>query len=170
MQLPAEESFRVDRGDNFGWPYCYYDQLQKKKVLAPEYGGDGRKVGRCGNFQKPVAAFPGHWAPNGLLFYTADQFPKHYRGGAFIAFHGSWNRAPLPQQGYKVVFVPFAGGRPSGKGEDFATGFAGEKAVRTPGESRFRPMGLAQGPDGSLYISDTQKGRIWRVRYSVGAR
>jgi glucose/arabinose dehydrogenase len=169
-QLPAEEFFQVDRGDNFGWPYCYYDQLQGKKVLAPEYGGDGRKIGRCGRFQKPIAAFPGHWAPNGLLFYTADQFPKHYRGGAFIAFHGSWNRAPLPQKGYKVVFVPFSGGAPSGAGKDFATGFAGEKTVRSPGEARFRPMGLAQGPDGSLYISDTKKGRIWRVRYVVEAK
>jgi glucose/arabinose dehydrogenase len=169
-ELPAEEFFQVDRGDSFGWPYCYFDQTQGKKVLAPEYGGDGRKVGRCGKFQKPIAAFPGHWAPNGLLFYTADQFPRRFRGGAFIAFHGSWNRAPLPQQGYKVVFVPFINGRPSGPGEDFATGFAGEKTVRSPGEARFRPTGLAQGPDGTLYLSDTEKGRIWRVRYLGSGR
>lgn len=165
-ELPAEEFFRVDRGDDFGWPYCYFDQMQGKKVLAPEYGGDGKKVGRCEKFEDPIAAFPGHWAPNGLLFYTGEQFPKRFRGGAFIAFHGSWNRAPLPQQGYKVVFVPFADGRPAGEAEDFATGFAGDAPVQNPGEARYRPMGLAQGPDGTLYLSETEKGRIWRVRYA----
>jgi len=164
-ELPAEEFFQVDRGDDFGWPYCYYDQIQGKKVLAPEYGGDGRKVGRCNKYSQPIAAFPGHWAPNGLLFYTAYHFPKRYQGGAFIAFHGSWNRSPLPQQGYKVVFVPFADGLPSGEAEDFATGFAGVDPVRKPCDASFRPMGLAQGPDGTLYIGETEKGRIWRVRY-----
>ncbi|WP_226989234.1 sorbosone dehydrogenase family protein [Desulfuromonas sp. TF] len=165
-ELPAEELFRVDKGDDFGWPYCYYDRKKGKKVLAPEYGGDGEKVGRCDKFEKPIAAFPGHWAPNGLLFYTADQFPERYRGGAFIAFHGSWNRAPLPQQGYKVVFVPFSGGAPSGAGEDFATGFAGDRPVQSSGDARYRPMGLAQGPDGTIYISETEEGHTWRVWYA----
>ncbi len=163
--LPAEELLRIKKGDDFGWPYCYFDQFQHKKVLAPEYGGDGKKEGRCAEKKYPVYGFPAHWAPNGLLFYTGDQFPARYRNGAFIAFHGSWNRAPRPQGGYCVVFLPFnKDGMPSGEFEMFADGFAG--ADVSPNGARFRPCGLAQGPDGSLYISDDKKGRIWKVNYS----
>jgi glucose/arabinose dehydrogenase len=167
--LPAEEFFRVNQGEDFGWPYCYYDQHQHKKVLAPEYGGDGRKVGECDKYGQPIMAFPGHWAPDALLFYTGTQFPARYHGGAFIAFHGSWNRAPRPQQGYKVVFVPFDKGRPAGDYETFADGFAGPGPIASPGQANYRPVGLAQGPDGSLYVSDSHKGRIWKIRY-VGHR
>lgn len=91
-------------------------------------------------------------------------FPGRYRGGAFIAFHGSWNRAPFPQQGYNVVFVPFAGGNPTGTFEVFADGFAG--AFVNPGQAAHRPAGLAVGPDGALYIADDAHGRIWRVAYT----
>lgn len=94
--LPSEEFLRVTDGADFGWPYCYYDQLQEKKVLAPEYGGDGDSVGRCEDYEAPIMGFPGHWAPNDLFFYQGDQFPDRYKNGAFIAFHGSTNRAPLP--------------------------------------------------------------------------
>jgi glucose/arabinose dehydrogenase len=159
-ELPAEELFRVARGDDFGWPYCFYDGLAKRKVLAPEYGGDGQQVGRCATVKGPVAAMPAHWAPNGLLFYDGRQFPARFRGGAFIAFHGSWNRAPRPQAGYNVVFVPFPKGTP-GPREIFADGFAGDSVQ--PAGARHRPVGLAAGPDGSLYISDDRGGRIWRV-------
>jgi glucose/arabinose dehydrogenase len=168
-RLPAEELLLVEKGDDFGWPYCYYDPFQEKRVLAPEYGGDGQKVGRCDRYREPLMAFPAHWAPNDLLFYTASQFPARYRGGAFIAFHGSWNRAPLPQRGYKVGFVPFQGKKPSAEYEVFADGFAGEEVIRRPSDARWRPMGLAQGPDGSLYIADSQRGRVWRVVYREGA-
>ncbi|MGH8306783.1 MAG: PQQ-dependent sugar dehydrogenase [Gammaproteobacteria bacterium] len=164
-ELPAEEFFLIRRGDNFGWPYCYYDQTQHRKVLAPEYGGDGKKIGGCDKYTQPILAFPGHWAPEALLFYTGKQFPAAYHGGAFIAFHGSWNRAPLPQAGYKVVFVPFKGLRPADGYQTFAGGFAGEKPVSSSNDARFRPNGVAQGPDGALYISDSKHGRIWRVRY-----
>lgn len=163
--LPAEEFFRVEQGDNFGWPYCYYDSIKSRKVLEPEYGGDGRRTGHCGQYQQPIVAFPAHWAPDGLLFYSGRQFPARYRGGAFIAFHGSWNRTPKPQQGYKVVFVPFRHDRP-GRWQDFALGFAGQRIIRHPGEAEYRPTGLAQGPDGALYISDDHHGRIWRVVYT----
>jgi glucose/arabinose dehydrogenase len=159
-ELPAEELFRVTRGDDFGWPYCFYDGLAKRKVLAPEYGGDGQQVGRCANVKGPVAAMPAHWAPNGLLFYHGSEFPARFRGGAFIAFHGSWNRAPRPQGGYNVVFVPFADGT-AGPHEIFATGFAGDSVQ--PTGARHRPAGLALGSDGSLYVSDDRGGRIWRV-------
>ena len=161
-ELPAEELFRVGRGDDFGWPYCFYDGLARRKVLAPEYGGDGQQVGRCARVKGPAAAMPAHWAPNGLLFYRGRQFPARFRGGAFIAFHGSWNRAPRPQGGYNVVFVPFTNGvaRPY---ELFATGFAGEQVQ--PNGAAHRPVGLAVGPDGSLYVSDDRGGRIWRVMW-----
>lgn len=165
-ELPAEEMFRLTEDANAGWPYCYYDQRQERKVLSPEYGGDGEEVGRCAEFLDPVVAFPGHWAPNGLLFYTGEHFPEHYRGGAFVAFHGSWNRAPLPQRGYKVSFVPFEDSKPAGDYETFADGFAGADPISSPGEAEYRPMGLAMGTDGSFYISDSKEGRIWRVVYT----
>ncbi len=165
-ELPAEEFVLIRRGNDFGWPYCYYDQLQNKRVLAPEYGGDGRKTGDCAGYGKPLLAFPGHWAPEAVLFYSSRLFPPAYGHGAFISFHGSWNRAPLPQAGYKVVFVPFKGITPAGGYQVFADGFAGETPILSPGTARYRPMGLAQGPDGALYIGDTQHGRIWRVIYT----
>lgn len=165
-ELPAEEFLLVKKGSNFGWPYCYYDQFQGKKVLAPEYGGDAKKQGRCEGMDNPLIGFPGHWAPNALLFYTGSMFPEKYKNGAFIAFHGSWNRAPLKQKGYNVVFVPFKNGAPTGEWEVFADGFAGVEEIGTTREAQFRPCGLAQGPDGSLYISDSVKGRIWKITYS----
>lgn len=167
-ELPAEEFLRVEQGDDFGWPYCYYDQFQKQLVQAPEYGGDGKKTGDCGKYGQPIVAFPGHWAPEAVLFYSGTGFPAQYQGGAFISFHGSWNRAPLPQAGYKVVFQPFKDGRPYGPYQVFADGFAGSDNLASPGDARYRPMGLAEGPDGALYIGDTQHGRIWRVIYAPG--
>ncbi len=165
-ELPAEEFILARKGANFGWPYCYYDQIQSKKVLAPEYGGNKKTQGRCEGMDVPLIGFPGHWAPNALLFYTGTQFPEKYRNGAFIAFHGSWNRAPLRQAGYNVVFVPMKDGKPSGQWEVFADGFAGPQPVSSTREAQFRPCGLAQGPDGSLYISDSVKGKIWKIIYT----
>jgi glucose/arabinose dehydrogenase/cytochrome c5 len=165
---PAEELMELKRGGDYGWPECYFDDVQQKLVLAPEYGGDGgRKTGACAQKQGPIAAFPAHWAPNALLLYYGQQFPAAYRGGAFIAFHGSWNRAPFPQGGYNVVFQPLADGKPSGKFVVFADGFAG--AVKEPGQAAHRPSGLAAGPDGALYISDDVRGRIWRITYRGNA-
>lgn len=164
VQLPAEEMFKINKGDDFGWPYCYYDGLQKKKVQSPEYGGDGKKAGECNGKGQPIYAFPAHWAPNGLMFYTGNQFPEKYKNGAFIAFHGSWNRAPQEQGGYCVAFLPFKDGMPTGDYEIFADGFAG--ADKTPNGAAHRPCGLAQDPQGNIYVSDDQNGRIWRISYS----
>lgn len=161
--LPAECMYEIHKGDNAGWPYIYYDQIQHKQILMPEYGGNGTKTADK-KYLDPVMAFPGHLAPDGLLFYTGNQFPEKYKNGAFIAFHGSWNRSPEPQAGYFVVFVPFKDGKPSGKWEVFADGFAGEKNL-SPGSAKHRPCGLAQGPDGSLYVSDDSKGTIFRIMY-----
>jgi glucose/arabinose dehydrogenase len=154
-ELPAEEFLQVDPGDDVGWPYCYFDGQQGVKVLAPEYGGDGRTVGRCSGKKAPLFGFPGHWAPMAIAFASGDQFPARYRGGAFVAFRGSWNRAPLPQAGYRVEFVPFTGDRPAGPHERFAIGSGGETSLRA--------AGVAVGPDGSLYISGENSGTIWRV-------
>lgn len=164
-ELPSEEFLLVEPGSDFGWPYCYYDHLQAKKVLGPEYGGDGEIVGRCSAKDDPIMGFPGHLAPNDVLFYTGDMFPEKYRNGAFIAFHGSWNRAPEPQQGYFVAFVPFEGKIPSGDWEVFADGFSGQDEVKSPRDANYRPCGLAQGPDGSLYVTDDVQGRVWRIMY-----
>lgn len=162
--LPAECMYALKNGDNAGWPFMYYDEFQHKKILAPEYGGDGKKEADS-KFIDPVVAFPGHLAPNGLLFYTGNMFPAKYKNGAFIAFHGSWNRAPQPQAGYFVVFQPFKDGKPSGDWEVFADNFAGSPEKVASGRADHRPCGLAQGPDGSLYVSDDSKGTIYRIVY-----
>ena len=163
--LPSEEFLMIKEGSDAGWPYCYYDQLQEKKVLAPEYGGDGKAIGKCGEFERPIIGFPGHWAPNDLFFYRGDQYPDHYKNGAFVAFHGSTNRAPYPQSGYFIGFIPFENGKATGKWEVFADGFAGVDPIINVSDAVYRPMGIAIGPDGSLYISDTEKGKIWRIMF-----
>jgi glucose/arabinose dehydrogenase len=157
--------YDLHKGSNCGWPYIYYNHLIHKKILAPEYGGDG-KIEGSKEYQDPSIAFPGYMAPNGLLFYTGDQFPKKYKNGAFIAFHGSWNRSPLPQAGYFVVFVPFKNGKPTGEWEVFADGFSGKEVVTSTRSAEHRPCGLAQAPDGSLYVSDDSKGFIYKITYS----
>jgi glucose/arabinose dehydrogenase/mono/diheme cytochrome c family protein len=162
--LPAEELLNLKQGGDYGWPECYFDPFRGKLVLAPEYGGDGgRKQGPCAGKIAPIAAFPAHWAPDGMVFYDKDQFPARYRNGVFIAFHGSWNRAPFPQSGYNVVYQPLAGDHSSGKCEVFADGFAG--AVKAPDKAAHRPTGIAAGPDGSLYVSDDVRGRIYKIVY-----
>ena len=163
---PAEPMYRVDKqGDNFGWPYCFYDYTVNKLLLQPEYGGDGKEVGRCSQYKLPITSFPAHWAPVDLMFYSGTQLPAHYRNGAFIAFHGSWNRAPLAQEVSNVTFQPFSGNKPSGKFEVFASGFAGKPEIKNPNDALARADGVAQGPDGSLYITESQKGKVWRVFY-----
>ena len=163
--LPSEEFFRVEEGTDGGWPYYYYDHLEGKKKLNPEYGGDGKIQGDAHLVAQPLMGFPGHFAPNDLHFYKGDQYPKRYKNGAFVAFHGSTIRGPYPQGGYFVAFVPFEKGRPSGPWEVFADGFAGLDTIVNTGDALARPMGIAMGPDGSLYISESVKGKIWRIMY-----
>jgi glucose/arabinose dehydrogenase len=101
------------------------------------------------------------------MFYTGTHFPERFRRGAFIAFHGSHDRAPLPQEGYNVVFVPFREGEPSGEFSVFADGFTGGGSP-LPQNAAHRPTGLAEAPDGALFISDDAGGRIWRVVHQGG--
>lgn len=162
--LPAEEFMKIEQGDDFGWPYSYYDHFKNKRMLAPEYGGDGIKEAK--DYKNPIMGLPAHWAPNDLLFYKGNLFPERYKNGAFIAFHGSTNRAPYPQAGYIVAFIPFEKGKPKGKWEVFADGFTGKDTLSVMQDAKFRPMGLAEGPEGSLFISESKQGKIWRVQYS----
>ncbi|MBT8268499.1 MAG: sorbosone dehydrogenase [Flavobacteriaceae bacterium] len=161
--LPAEEFMKIKEGDDFGWPYTYYDPFRNKRMLAPEYGGDGKKEAK--GYTDPIMALPAHFAPNDLLFYKGDQFPERYKHGAFIAFHGSVNRTPYPQAGYIVAFLPFQNGKPTGEWEVFADGFTGVDTVVKMQDAKHRPMGLAEGADGALYISESKQGKIWCIKY-----
>lgn len=165
LRLPSEEILRVAEGADYGWPYCYHDPDLGRMVLAPEYGGDGTTADYCASVTGPTAVLPAHWAPLGMTFYRGQQFPAHYRGGMFIANHGSWAEplATTPP-GYNVVFVPASAGKVRGAYERFAEGFAGE-ARPLPEAAEHRPVGVAEAPDGSLYISDDVGGTIWRVYY-----
>ena len=165
--LPSEELLLLTPKGDYGWPECYHDPFVQKLVLAPEYGGDGTMIGVCANKIAPIAVFPAHWAPNAMVRYDQKEFPTRYRNGVFIAFHGSWDRAPYTQGGYNVVFQALNGEHASGQCEIFADGFAG--AVKSPAQAEHRPTGLAVGPDGALYVSDDVRGRIYRIVYQGGS-
>ncbi|MES3019266.1 MAG: c-type cytochrome [Bacteroidota bacterium] len=165
--LPSEPLLRVTEGSDFGWPYAYYDHMLKKNVLQPGYGGNSKATdGRAAKFTQPVMGFPGHWAPMDVLFYKGNQFPARYKQGAFVALHGSTDRSPYPQAGYIVCFVPFNKDGSAQPWEVFADGFTVVDTVVNTSDAKYRPMGLAEGPDGSLYLSDSNKGKIWRVMYN----
>lgn len=165
--LPSEKLIKITEGSNYGWPYAYYDHMKQKNVLQPGYGGDGSIVGRASEYDLPSIGFPGHWAPMDVMFYHGNQFPERYNNGAFVAFHGSTDRAPYPMAGFIVCFVPFDDqGQATGEWEVFADGFAGVEVVKNTSDAKFRPMGLSTGPDGSLYISESNQGRIWRIMYN----
>jgi len=161
-ELPAEEFHVAEAGDDFGWPYTYYDPRTKQRMQAPEYGGDG-KTPSTGDYKDPLIGFPAHWAPNDLLFHSGNGLPAKYEQGAFIVFHGSWNRMPFEQDGFNVVFVPMRDGEVTGDWEIFIDGFEGPERVKNPGKAAYRPTGLAEGPDGSIYITEDKQGRIWKV-------
>ncbi len=160
--LPAETVYELHEGADAGWPFVYYDHFQHKKMLAPEYGGDGKTTGDD-KYLEPAIAFPAHMAPNDLLFYTGNMFPERYKNGAFIALH---SLSAQLKKGYLVAFVPFKNGKPSGDWEIFADNFTGEDMAKPTGPMQYRPTGLAQGPDGSLYVADDLKGAIFRIVYS----
>jgi len=164
---PAEVFHVLTDGANFGWPYTYWDPRNKQRKMNTEYGGDGKKLAEAGKYPDPVIGFPAHWAPMQLAFNTGSQFPAKYKNGGFLAFHGSWNRAPEPQKGYRVVFIPVdAKGNPTGEYETFADNFAGKSEIKSPGDAAHRPNGVAVGPDGSLYVSDSTAGRVYRIIYT----
>ena len=163
-----EEMIRITtiRAD-FGWPYCYYNGLKNTRFVAPEYGGDKQRTDRCDRMIQPLIAFPAHWAPMSMLWYTGKMFPAQYRSGAFVAFHGSARRSPLPEEGYEIAFVPFKDGY-AVEQMPFASGFAG--AMTSAQGAEHRAVGMAQGPDGALYVTDDKGGRIWRITYSAQSK
>ncbi len=163
--FPSEEFLKVEEGTNGGWPYYYFDHLTGKRYLNPEYLGSDLPFEGGDEYDQPLMGFPGHYAPNDLFFYTGDQFPDHYKHGAFVSSHGSTNRSPYPQAGYFFAFIPFEDGKPSGKWEVFADGFIGEEPLANVSDAPYRPMAIAMGPDGSLYLSETVQGKIWRVMF-----
>ncbi|HUO02635.1 MAG TPA: hypothetical protein VMU31_07640 [Rhizomicrobium sp.] len=161
----SEELHRIDKGANLGWPYTYYDTALHARVLAAEYGGDGNTQAE-GNYDAPLAALPAHQSPLDLVFYDGKQFPSAYRGGAFIVYHGGAGAlAPDGHRGYDVMFLPFDHGVP-GQPQAFIEGFAGpEPGDRNPGKAAYRPTGAAVAKDGSLYVVEGQKGRLWHITY-----
>lgn len=148
--LPPETVYQVEEGANYGWPICINGHLED-----PDEGF----AGSCDGIGHPVVEMQAHSAPLGLTFYTGDAFPADYQDDLFIAFHGSWNRSELT--GYKVVRLPFANGQPAAAVEDFATGWLNAAGSEVSG----RPVGLAVGPDGALYVSDDKGGYIYRISY-----
>ena len=155
-------------------PTATYDPESDTKVLAPEYGGDGIRIGRCADTKDPLVDFPAHWAPNDLEFYTGSQFPEKYRGGAFVAFHGSWNRSPEPQGGYNVIFVPFVGAEPTGSGRSSPTVSPAEtSAPRGPTIGRsvwpWAPTDLSTFPTARRERSGRSSTRELSVAPSIGA-
>jgi glucose/arabinose dehydrogenase len=162
----AEEMHRIKKGANLGWPYTYYDGVRNLRLVSPEYGGDGKTSPTETTYSTPALAFPGHSAPLDMVFYNGSQFPREYRGGAFVAFHGGGgNGGDAGRPGFNVVYVPFVKGKP-GEFTVFADGFAGpDNASKNTAKAAYRPVGLAVAPDGSLYIADDKKGRLWRITY-----
>ncbi len=146
--LPPERLDIVREGAFYGWPYC-----NSTGEPNPEYGDRGR----CARVPPPALTFQAHSAPLGITFYLGNQFPEEYHGDAFVAFHGSWNRSR--RTGYKVVHVEVSDGRPQ-RATDFVTGW-----LSSDGRAWGRPVDVAVGPDGALYISDDGGGRIWRLQY-----
>jgi len=163
----ADEMHRITKVTDFGWPYTYYDGARNNRLIAPEYGGDGKQTASPGKYSSPVLTFHSRRsAPVDLLFYSGSAFPRSYRGGAFIVLHGTQNK-----NGYDVVFVPFDRNGKAGATTVFADGFAAFDAAATSrGPAVYRPIGIAEAPDGALYIADSQKGRIWRIAYQDDAR
>jgi glucose/arabinose dehydrogenase len=162
-RTPAEEFHRIGPGADLGWPYTYYDPRRRARLVMPEYGGDGTAAAKSGSYQDPLVAFPAHWAPNDLVFYTGTRFPARYRNGAFIAFHGSPTAARAGASGAVIAFVPMnAAGEVTGEWETFAGDF---DRVLTGANVAGRPSGLAVGADGALYIGDDAGGRLWKVAY-----
>src|SRR3954449_9256451 len=139
----------VKDGAFYGWPYSYYGQHLDPRVQPQRPDLVAKAI-------VPDYALSSHVAPLGMTFYTANSFPEKYRGGAFVGEHGSWNRKQL--NGYKVVFVPFRDGKPSGKAEDFVTGFVNDKD-----QARGRPVGVAVDKTGALLIADDVGNTVWRV-------
>jgi glucose/arabinose dehydrogenase len=153
--LPPDYLTHIQQGGFYGWPWAYFGPHAE-----PRHNGQHPEL-----VQKtitPDVALPAHNSPLDFAFYTGTQFPAEYRGGAFVTLHGTWNRSQ--RAGYKVVYVPFQNGKPSGAPKDFLTGW-----MIAPGNKDVwgRPVGVMGLPDGSLLVSDDGGKKIWRVVYGA---
>ncbi len=144
----------VKDGGFYGWPYSYYGQHVDPRVQPQRPDLVAKAI-------EPDYALSSHVAPLGMTFYTANALPQAYRGGAFVGEHGSWDRTPL--NGYKVVYVPFNGGKPNGQAQDVVTGFLNDQD-----QARGRPVGLAVDKTGALLIADDVGNTVWRVTAAGG--
>ncbi len=151
--LPTEEVNRVVRAGDYGWPYCY-----GRKIPDPDFGSPAR----CKETLLPEVEMQAHSAPLGIAFGKGLDFPERYREMLFIAFHGSWNRSE--RVGYKLVGIPFAGGKPAGPPEDIFTGWLTKEKVWG------RPVAPVVGADGALYLSDDKAGVIYRISFQKEER
>lgn len=142
----------VQLGGFYGWPYFYFGSHEDPRIKSTDSSLKQRTI-------EPDLALGSHTASLGLAFYKGSSFPAKYQGGAFIGQHGSWNKAAL--SGYKVIFVPFSGGRPSGVPEDFLTGFIADSSKS---EVFGRPVGVAEMKDGALLVADDAGNTIWCIR------
>jgi glucose/arabinose dehydrogenase len=142
----------VRPGAFYGWPYSYYGQHVDPRVRPQRPDLVAKAIA-------PDYALSSHVAPLGLAFYTGSSFPPLFKGGAFVGEHGSWNRHEL--NGYRVVFIQFAGGKPVGNPRNFVTGF-----IDRDGNARGRPVGVAIDRTGALLIADDVGGTVWRVSYA----
>ena len=155
---PPEELNRIVEGGNYGWPFCYDNKrLTQLQPVDPPRGVSQRAY--CRRTRSPELTFTAHSAPIGFSFYTGTQYPSAYRGDAFVAFRGSWNRRRA--SGYKLMRVRFSS-RGAQRSENFVTGFLSRDGRRQYG----RIAGLLQAPDGSLLLGDDSNGVIYRVSYA----
>jgi glucose/arabinose dehydrogenase len=167
----GEGLYRITRGTDFGWPYSYYDGVRNIRLVAPEYGGDGKRTVPPGRYATPAFNFvneKGRGAPTDMLFSNAPGWPAAWRDGVLFVRHGGLGAdRPGGYAGYDILFLPMdADGKP-GKPAIFADGFAGATDDdRTQRRAAYRPVGMAQAPDGALYVVDSTKGRLWRIAYT----
>jgi glucose/arabinose dehydrogenase len=147
--VPFEYATHVQQGAYYGWPWFYLGDHEDPRHA-------GVRPDLAGKATVPDVLMQAHSAPPNIVFYEGDQFGADYKGSAFVAMHGSWNRGS--RTGYKVVLLPFRDGKPTGEYMDFMTGM-----VLSADEVWGRPVGLAVGQDGSLFVSEDGNGTIWRV-------
>lgn len=153
--LPPEELNAIVQGAHYGWPYCYGNRNIDTVIQDPP---DQTKQAFCAASTAPTLLNQAHQSPIGMAFYTGASFPARYQNGAFVAFHGSWNRRPAT--GYRVAFIPFDAGVPTAI-EDFVSGFLIDDGAATFG----RPAGIAVAEDGALLFTDDTNGIVYRVQY-----
>jgi glucose/arabinose dehydrogenase len=167
----GEGLYRITKGTDFGWPYSYYDGVRNIRLVAPEYGGDGKTTVPSGRYATPIFNFvdaKGRGAPTDMLVAAAPGWPAAWRDGLLFVRHGGLGvDRPGGYAGYDILFLPMGADGKPGKPVVFADGFAGPSPDnKTQRRAAYRPVGMAQAPDGALYVVDSSKGRLWRISYS----